>query len=92
MQAHDGKLHPVSNKNKKLSSTERNCSTVEKECLAIILGVRKYKLYLQGVPFVLQTKNSHIMRGALFLQNIDMILKPVRGSDNLGADYKSRSI
>ena len=105
MQEHDGKFHPVSYASKKLSSTEKNYSTVEKECLAIVWGVRKFELYLQGVPFVLQTdhmplnyiatakfKNSRIMRWALFLQNFDMGLKPVRGSDNVGADYMSRSI
>ena len=105
MQEHDGKLHPVSYASKNLSSTEKNYSTVEKECLAIVWGVKKFGLYLQGIPFVLQTdhmplnylgsakfNNSRKMRWALFLQNFDMRLKPVKGSDNVGADYMSRSI
>ena len=105
MQEHDGKIHPVSYASKKLSSTENNYPTIEKDCLAVVWGVRKFELYLQGVTFVLQTdprplnylasakfKNSRIMRWALFLQNFDMRLKPVKGSNNVGADYMIRSI
>ena len=105
MQEYDGKLHPVSYASKKLSSAEKNYSTVEKECLAIAWSVKTFEVYLQGVPFVLQTdhmplnyiasakfKNPRIMRWAMYLQNFDMRLKPVKGSDNVGADYMSRSI
>ena len=105
MQEYDGKLHPVSYASKKLSSAEKNYSTVEKECLAIAWNVKKFEVYLQSVPFVLQTdhmplnciasakfKNPRIMRWAMYLQNFDMRLKPVKGSDNVGADYMSRSI
>ena len=51
MQAHDGKPYPVSYGSKKLTAAERNYSTIEKECLAIVWGVKKFELYLQGVPF-----------------------------------------
>ncbi|WP_353804360.1 RNase H-like domain-containing protein, partial [Acinetobacter baumannii] len=82
MQEHEGKLFPVSYASKKLSRAEKNYSTMEKECLAIIWGIRKFELYLQGVKFVLQTDhkpltylnsakfvNSRIMRWAMYLQN-----------------------
>ena len=82
MQKHDDKLFPVSYASKKLSSAERNYSTIEKECLAIVWGFKRFHLYLYGVPFVLQADheplkytnsakfaNGRLMRLAMFLQS-----------------------
>ena len=49
MQTHDEKLFPVCYASKKLSSAERNYSTIEKECLAIVLGIKKSHVYVYGV-------------------------------------------
>ena len=81
MQVHDGKPYPVSYGSKKLAAAERNYSTIKKECLAIVWGVKKFELYLQGVPFVLQTDhqplnylnsakfiNSRVMRWAMYFK------------------------
>ena len=81
VQVHDGKPYPVSYGSKKLTAAERNYSTIEKECLAIVWGVKKFELYLQGIPFVLKTDlqplnyfdsakviNSRVMRWAMYLQ------------------------
>ena len=51
MQVHDGKPYPVSYGNKKLTAAERNYSTIEKECLAIVWGVKKFELYLLRSSF-----------------------------------------
>ena len=61
MQEHDGKLFPVCCGSKKLLSVERNYSTIEKECLAIVWGFKMLHLYLYGVPFVLQTDHEPLM-------------------------------
>ena len=58
MQEHDGKLFPVCYGSKKLSSTERNYSTIEKECSAVRRRFKRFHLYLYGVPFVLQTDHE----------------------------------
>jgi hypothetical protein len=105
MQEHEGKLFPVSYASKKLSKTEKNYSTIEKECLGIIWGIRKFEPYLQGVKFVLQTDhrplthmnsakfaNSRVMRWTMYLQNFDMRVESVKGQDNIGADFLSRAI
>ena len=51
MQRHDEKLFPVCYASKKLSSAERIYSTIEKECLAVVWGIKRFHLYLYGVPF-----------------------------------------
>ncbi|KAK7091878.1 hypothetical protein V1264_009500 [Littorina saxatilis] len=103
MQEHGGKPFPVSYASKKLSGSEKNYSTMEKECLAIVWGIKKFELYLQGVKFVLQTDhkpltylnsakfvNNRIMRWVMYLQNFDMRVESIKGSDNVGADFLSR--
>ena len=78
---------------------------MERECLAMVWGVKKFLLYLYGRPFVLQTDhhpliflnkakllNDRIMRWALFLQNHKMHIVSIKGADNVGADFMSRAV
>ena len=43
---------------KKLTLAERNYSTLEKELLAIVWSVSKFRLYVAGKPFILQTDHQ----------------------------------
>ena len=103
MQEHDGKLFPVCYGSKKLSSAERNYSTIEKECLAIVWGFKRFHLYLYGVPFVLQTDheplkymnsakfaNGRLILWAMFLLSYNFRVEAIKGSENVGADYLNR--
>lgn len=105
LQDHAGKLCPVSYASRKLTDRERKYSTIERECLAIVWAVRKFLLYLYGVEFVLQTDhqllvylnrakllNDRVMRWAMFLQNYLIKIQAIKGADNVGADYLSRSV
>jgi len=47
--------HPIAYFSKKLLPREERYSTVEKECLAIKLGVHAFRIYLLGRPFTIQT-------------------------------------
>ena len=51
----DGHDHPVAYFSRKLLPREVNYSAVEKECLAIKLGVQAFQVYLLGRPFTIQT-------------------------------------
>ena len=86
-----------------MSGGERNYSTIEKECLAIVWGFKRFQLYLYGVPFVLQTDhkplkymnsakfaNGRLMRWAMFRQSYNFRVEGIKGSENVGADYLSR--
>ena len=58
MQEHEGRFFPIAYGSKKLTSAERKYSTIEKEYLAIVWGVSKFRLHLAGKPFVLQTDHQ----------------------------------
>lgn len=46
---------PIAYFSRKLLPRERAYLTVEKECLAIILAVQHFKVYLMGRQFIIQT-------------------------------------
>ena len=88
---------------KKLAPAETKYSTLEKECLGIVLGITKFRLYLAGKPFILQPdhqplayinktkyQKDHIMRWALALQGCDYTVQDIPGRDNVAANYLSR--
>ena len=54
-QSVDGQDHPLAFFSKKLLPREQRYSTVEKECLAIRLGVQAFRVYLLGRTFTIQT-------------------------------------
>lgn len=104
LQEHNGLLHPVSYASRKLLPREVAYSTIERECLAIVWGVQKFHVYLYGRPFVLQSDhqplkyinsarqiNTRVLRWSLLLMDYDFHVEYIQGSDNVGADYLSRT-
>ena len=94
---------PIAYFSKKLLPRERAYSTIEKECLAIILAVKHFKAYLLGRPFMIQTdhralrwlhqfreKNSRLTRWSLILQPYTFVVEHKKGRDNANADALSR--
>ena len=66
-------------------------------------GITKFRPYLAGKPFILQTdhqplayinktkyQNDRIMRWALAVQGYDYTVQDIPGKDNVEADYLSR--
>ena len=51
--------HPVAYYSREL--LDRHYSTIEKECLAMLLGIKAFEIYLIGYPFILQT-DSHALK------------------------------
>ena len=49
---------PIAYFSRKMLERERHYSTIEKECLAIHLGIKEFATYLIGKPFVLQMDNQ----------------------------------
>ena len=104
LQYHDDCPFPVCYASRKLSSSERNYSTIERECLALVFGTCKFQMYLFGREFVLETdhkplvylssmkgQNSRLMRWALCLAPFRFRIVYIPGCDNVGADILSRA-
>ena len=96
-------LRPVSYGSKKFSEAEKRYSCIERECYAIVWAIQRFKEYLLGREFILQTdhlplaylrnmknKNDRLMRWALSLQPFAFHVQYIKGSDNIGADMLSR--
>ncbi|XP_076062417.1 uncharacterized protein LOC143037752 [Oratosquilla oratoria] len=103
LQEQDGWLYPVAYHSRKLRAAERNYSTIERELLGIVDGIKKFQFYLYGGKFVLETDhmplehlkpsktaNARLTRWGLYLQQFDYTLRYIKGSENLGADLLSR--
>ena len=103
LQDEDNIRLPVSYASKKLKASERNYSTIEKECLAIVWAISKFQRYLYGKQFILETDhqpliylqkskiaNARLMRWSLLLQPYRFRIVAIKGKDNVGADFLSR--
>lgn len=95
--------HPVAYLSRKLSPAEKNWSTIERELLAILYGVTRFKHYLLGSEFTVITDhrplqylsrmsphNSRLLRWSLILSQYPMTIKHRPGSQNINADALSR--
>lgn len=101
-QIQDNVEKPIAFASRTLSDTESRYATNEKEALAIIWAVNKFKPYLYGQKFTLITdhkpltfiktsdKNMKILRWRLDLENYDYEIKYREGKSNVVADALSR--
>ena len=53
--------HPIAFMSNSLNKTERNWTTIEKECYAIVHTLRKYEYLLRDVKFTLKTDHANLL-------------------------------
>ncbi len=88
-----------------LRGAEKNLSITELECLAVIYGLKEFRIYLLGEPFKLYTDHSaltwllnikdsvgKLYRWAVMIQQFDMEIIYKKGSKHLNADTLSRPV
>ena len=107
VQDFDGETRVVAYFSKKLSRTQRAYSSVEKECLGVLLAIENFRHYVEGSRFKVVTDarsllwlftigvesgNLKLLRWALKIQSYDIQLEYRKGSCNITADCLSRSI
>lgn len=95
---------PIAFASRTLNKCETNYSTIEKEALAIMWGIDKFKPYLYGNKFTLFTdhkplqfikncnKNQKILNWRIELENYDYTIVYKEGKTNVVADALSRKI
>ena len=92
LQGKDVKLYPLGYTSKKLNLTEARYLNIEKECLAVVWGIKRLKLYLAGRRFTLQTdhktlrylkdaayQNDQIFRWAVAVQECSFRVEDIPG-------------
>ena len=106
MQEHEGVEHPVGYYSRKLLPYQCSYSTIEKEALGLIMSLSHFDVYVKGsgqpvqvftdhnpLVFLYKMKNTNqrLMRWCLVLQDYDLEISHVRGSENVLADALSRA-
>lgn len=87
-----------------LKQAEKNYSATEKECLAILWGIRHMRPYLEGYQFIvitdhlalkwlnsIESPTGRLARWALELQQYNFLIRYRRGKQNVVADALSRT-
>ena len=97
--------HPICYFSRKFDKSQRNYSTIEKECLSLILALHHFEVYITSShqtvvvycdhnPLVfihkMSNKNQRLLRWSLILQKYDLDIRHIKGKDNIVADCLSR--
>lgn len=98
-----GDEHPIAFMSHKLNGAQRNYSVTEQECLAAILSLKKFRGYIEGMPFKVVTDhaslkwlmsqkdlNGRLARWSLKLQGYDFSIEHRKGKENVVPDALSR--
>ena len=106
-EASDGLDHPVSYFSKKFLKYQKNYSVVEKETLGLVLALEHFDVYLGSTPYkikvytdhnpltflkTMKNKNQRLVRWSLALQEYNLEIQHIPGSENVVADALSRCI
>lgn len=99
--------HPVSYFSHKFSKGQLSYSTIEKEALALLWALQHFEVYVgsSALPVIVYTdhnpltflsnmssSNQRLLRWALKLQDFNLQVQHIKGTDNIVADALSRSV
>ncbi|KXJ80804.1 hypothetical protein RP20_CCG022561 [Aedes albopictus] len=105
-QIHDGQEKVIAFHSEKLKGAELNYHAAEKEGLAALRCIDKFRCYIEGTQFTLVTDSSaltfimrakwrtssRLSRWSIELQQYNMVLKHRKGKENVVPDALSRSM
>ena len=93
--------HPIGFKSKKLSGPATRWDIFKKEAYAVYFAVKSFAYYLHGKKFIMETDHQNLLwmekseayiviRWRVYLQSFMMLLRNIKGRDNIVADWGSR--
>ena len=99
----DNRQHVIYYSSRTLNDAQQNYTTTEKEFLAVVFALEKFRPYLLGSKTVIFTDHStlkylmtkkdakaRLIRWILLLQEFDLEIRDKRGIENVVADHLSR--
>ena len=99
----EGKPYVVYYASKTLNEAQRNYTTTEKELLAVVYALDKFRAYLLGAEIIIFTDHSalkylltkqnakaRLIRWVLLLQEFNLQIRDKKGVENVVADHLSR--
>ncbi|KAJ9691493.1 hypothetical protein PVL29_013620 [Vitis rotundifolia] len=102
-QREDGKPYVIYYASKTLNEAQRNYTTTEKELLAVVFALDKFRAYLVGSFIIVfidhsalkylltkQDAKARLIRWILLLQEFDLQIRDKKGVENVVADHLSR--
>ena len=97
--------HVIYYTSKTLDETQRNYTTTEKELLAVVFALDKFRSYILGSHIIVHTDHAalkyllskkeskpHLIRWMLLLQEFDLEIVDKKGSENSVPDHLSRLV
>jgi hypothetical protein len=99
----DKKHHTIAYASKTLTGAQLNYATTEKELLAVVFAIDKFRSYLVGAKVIIYTDHAalkylltkkdskpRLIKWILLLQEFDLEIKDKKRVENLVADHLSR--
>ena len=99
----EGSEKPIAFASSKLSPTQLNWATIEREAYAVVFALKKFRNFIFGARIIVYSdhnpltylndaapKSAKLTRWALGLQEFDLQFKFKMGRSNMAADFLSR--